>query len=145
MQGSVAPSRGLPTAWVNGKDAVAGVQMTSVATVEAAAAAASAPRPTFVPALASNQLALTCSMQSSPSLTHLTPCIPTAPLLTPPRALVPRNSQLRSPPDQRLTHLWIRCEMASIIPYLMLSSTSLIRPKSRMASRPSGVRMRLPG
>ena len=34
---------------------------------------------------------------------------------------------------------------ASIMPNLMLSSMRHMRPKSRMASRPSGVRMRFPG
>ncbi len=39
----------------------------------------------------------------------------------------------------------MRCETASIMPNLMLLSMRHMRPKSRMASRPSGVRIRLPG
>ena len=39
----------------------------------------------------------------------------------------------------------MRCAIASIIPNLMLSSMSVMSPKSRIASRPSGVRIRFPG
>lgn len=44
----------------------------------------------------------------------------------------------------RCADRWIRCAMASIMPYFWSSVISVIRPKSRITSRPSGVRSMLP-